>query len=316
MLNLLRQTIIQSLWQTYRQQTPQMCCIEKKLHEKGVSKIYLDHFAVIDLPGPVSGIAALQPFFTKLGFIFQGSDYLADKQNDFAWLCEQNSSDQLATETLPQVVIADFRLDEMPAEIKTIIEKYAQFAQESPLSSIATLLAQNLNSQNLNPHDKQLKQLNQTICDYFKGRDWPLPTVKEYRTVSAFNELLAWVLVFGRRPNHFTLSVHLLDEFADLAEFNRFVIDEVQFTLNEDGGQIKGGKESGIAQAATLGVTEPVELADGIIHIPTGFVEFVWRFPKLQNSPPKQWDDYFTGFVANHANRVIESLYTPYPATA
>lgn len=312
MLKNLRQTIVQRLWQAYRLNTPQMQSIETKLQAKGITQLYLDHFAVIDLPGPQTGIKELQPLFSALGYTLKGQDYLADKQNDFAWLCEHDSESLLALETLPQVVVADFRLDELPSEVKKIIEKYSRLAPPSPTPAIQQLI-QNLDANKMQP-------LITLITQHFIGRDWPLPTVNEFYSVQEFNELLAWVLVFGRRPNHFTLSVHLLDYFSDLHQFSQFVEEEVKLTLNRDGGAIKGGTHTGIAQGSTIGITENIRLADGSIQIPTGFVEFVWRYPRndlnhleIENHPqakPQLWNDYFTGFIAQHANHVIESLYT------
>jgi hypothetical protein len=140
--------------------------------------------------------------------------------------------------------------------------------------------------------------------------------VKEFTAVHEFNELLGWVLIFGRKPNHFTLSIHLLDYFENLNDFIQFITDEVKLTLNKEGGLIKGGKTVGIAQGSTQGQSLTVSLLDGNITIPTGFVEFVWRYPhaSLPSNPhkPRLWRDYFTGFVAQHADHVIESLYV-YP---
>jgi hypothetical protein len=146
--------------------------------------------------------------------------------------------------------------------------------------------------------------------NYLSGRTWPLPSTREFRTVHEFNELLAWVLIFGHKPNHFTLSVHLLSEFPDLSAFHRFIEEDLQLPLNNEGGIIKGRKESGIAQGSTVGNPQNVSLSDGDVELPLGFVEFVWRYPQPHlASKPIWWKDYFTGFVANHANRVIESLY-------
>lgn len=308
MLKKLRQSIIQSLWQSYYQRTPQMQCIENKLQEKGINKLYLDHFAIIDLPGPQTGIPKLQTLFSMLGYTYQGHDYLAEKQNDFVWLCEKDSVHLLAKETLPQAVVADFRLEELPTEIKKIIEKYSRLAPHSPIESIQTCIP-DLNAENIQ------KIVTLLVDQYFLGRDWPLPTVNEYYTVQEFNELLAWVLVYGRRPNHFTLSIHLLDYFSDLTHFSQFIEKETKLILNQDGGTIKGGVHTGIQQGSTIGIMEDVHLADGCIQIPSGFVEFVWRYP-MNNAgncgtytKPTFWNDYFTGFVGQHANRVIESLY-------
>lgn len=289
MLKSLRHDVIDSLWITYRQKTAQMQAILAKLTERLNKPITLDHLAIIDLPGPNSGIGTLSNMFSQLGFQKRGSGYLPDKQNDFLWMAETNCDELLADQALPQIVVADFRLEEMPAEIKQIILKYSQCTRPAPLGF-------ELNLQN--------------ILAYLQGRDWPLPTVEEFKRVNHFNELLAWVLVFGRQPNHFTLSIHLHEEFSDLESFLSFVGTEVGLPLNTEGGLIKGTTMDGIAQASTQGMQEKVALQDGYINIPTGFVEFVWRFPKKNSlSAHAKWNEYFSGFVAQHANHVIESLY-------
>src|SRR5262249_44381383 len=118
------------------------------------------------------------------------------------------------------------------------------------------------------------------LSHYFSGRDWPLPMIKEFNTVKEFNELLAWVLIFGRRPNHFTLSIHLLPQFANLNVFLAFISQETAFDLNQDGGIVKGGGKTGIAQGSTMGTWQKIKLQDGEITIRSDFVEFVWRYPR------------------------------------
>lgn len=301
----IRQAIIQELWRIYYHTTPQIQHIDKALRQTGVQTITLDHLAIIDLPGPHTGISVLSEIFTTLGYVPQGRDYLPEKQNDFLWLAEEGSNGTLAEHVLPQVVVADFRLDEMPPEIRAIIAKYSKQASPSPLTDIKAMASRITNSD-----EHASAQLTRQVIRYLSGRDWPLPAIDEFRTVHAFNELLAWVLIFGRRPNHFTISVHLLSLFDDLAAFHRFIEQEVKLPLNQDEGVIKGGPHTGIAQGSTTGQTEKIMLADGEIEIPTGFVEFVWRFP-APHAPaqPVLWNDYFTGFVARHANRVIQSLF-------
>ncbi len=301
----LRKNIVQQLWNQYRDTSPDMLRIEAALSRKGVSRLILDHFAIIDLPGPNSGISYLSQIFSEIGYIEQGRDYLADKQNDFLWMAESSSRELPAPDALPQVVVADFRLDEMPAEIRAIIEKYSHLAQKAPLQTI-----RNLSQQASSGNAEAAKHCTSIIMQYLSGRDWPLPTISEFLMVREFNELLSWVLIFGRRPNHFTLSIHLLDYFTSLAGFHRFIEEEVQLRLNSEGGTLKGGESAGIEQGSTLGISRTVKLVDGEIDIPTGFVEFVWRYPGPDCEKPMRWNDYFTGFIAQHADRVIESLYT------
>lgn len=305
----LRQIIINTLWHKYRCASLQIRAIEKCLAQKSVPPFVLDHFAIIDLPGPNTGISQLSQLFSIMGYIAQGNDYLPDKQNDFMWLAESDSFNSPVLDVLPQVVVADFRLNELPTEVKKIIEKYSHQAPPPPLAAIQKLAEKVADKVSMYDADAA-NQLTSMIIHYLKGRDWPLPTVKEFNTVQEFNELLAWVLVFGRRPNHFTLSVHLLNHFANLDDFHRFIEEEVQLSLNHDGGTVKGGKAVGIAQGSTTGVPQTIKLSDGDVQLPTDFIEFVWRYPRDPSCPnPHLWNDFFTGFVAQHADHVIESLY-------
>lgn len=304
MPKLFTQALLQNLWQAWYQSSPDMQGITKAFRQRGISAFTQDHFAVIDLPSAHSGIPQLKQLFEKLGYLERGKDYLAEKQNDFLWMAEANGEDLPAKEVLPQVVVADFRLDQMPPDIAAIISHYANQTSALILPELHALI------EGVDSGDESaIKPCTEKFCQYFAGRDWPLPSVSEFRQVREFNELLAWVLVFGRRPNHFTLSIHLMDQFPDLGTFHQFIEEEVKLRLNEEGGAIKGGKEKGIAQGSTAGIMQKVKLSDGEIDLPYGFVEFVWRYP-LKDQDPCKWSDYFPDFIASQANRVIESLYS------
>ena len=100
----------------------------------------------------------------------------------------------------------------------------------------------------------------------------------------------------------------------DITDFHSYVAiaraDVNKALVQLQNGKIKGNASIGIEQGSTDGLRQIVKLADGQIEIPTGFVEFVWRYPKHPSQPkPALWNDFFTGFIAQHANNVIESLY-------
>lgn len=306
MLTTARQTIIHALWERYRQHSDQMQCIEKGLRRKGVHQLPLDHFALIDLPGPQTGIPTLRELFSLIGYVERGTGYLAEKQNDFLWMAEASTLDAPTAEALPQVVVADFRLHELPEDVANIISKYSNMAPHAPIAAVRKLRERLIEEEDRSA----VAELQQVMINYCSKRDWPLPTIKEFETVYAFNRLLAWVLVFGRTPNHFTLSLHQIHAFDNIEAFHHYVEDELQLPLNEEGGKIKGTPSSGIMQGSTSGMLQTIQLSDGNVQLPTGFVEFVWRYPNNAQTKPTRWSDYFTGFIAENADRVIESLTT------
>jgi hypothetical protein len=303
MLKTLRQEISTALFHAHLNESPDMQLLLAKLqHYHPI--VPLDHFAVIDLPGPNTGIPVMKDIFLALGYIERGQDYLAEKQNDFLWLTENDSAHAQAASVLPQVVVADFRLDEMPREVRDIIANYSTKAPTAPVAIIKEYCAQAATG-----NTKAAEAAKREVLTYFRGRNWPLPTTREFHTVHEFNELLAWVLVFGRKPNHFTISVHLLPSFPDIQSFAQFVQDETGLLLNHEEGKIKGGEQFGIAQGSTQGKLHTVTLADGNVELPAHFIEFVWRYPAHAKQKPIYWEDFFTGFIGKFANRVIESLY-------
>lgn len=306
MLKTIRQRIIHHLWENYKRRSAQMMHLEKILIDKGIHPLPLDHFAIIDLPSPHSGIPQLSRLFSLIGYVEQGRDYLPEKQNGFVWMTEMDSTEQIATNVLPQAVVADFCLDDLPQEIKIIIEKYARLTQALPEKELTMLVEKSSRGDLIAGN-----QLCQLIIHYLSGRDWPLPTMNEYRIVQEWNELLAWVLLFGRKPNHFTLSIHLLDVFSDIHLFHDFIENEAKLISNKQGGAIKGSIEQGISQGSTQGTAEIFTLADGCVSIPGDFVEFVWRYPVNKIKTPVMWQDYFNGFIAKQATHVIESLFIP-----
>jgi hypothetical protein len=301
MLRAIRQQVINQLWKNHHSASMQLPLIDAYLNQRGVHHYTLDHCAVIDLPSVQSGIPQMTALFQSIGYVVRGADYLPEKQNDFCWLAEENHQQVTAIEALPQVVTADFRLDEMPLEIRRIIEKYASKMQPPPLEAVRLLLSR--------PFDSSIAdQITALFSTYFAGRDWPLPTISEFKQVHEFNELLGWVFVFGRKPNHFTIGAHLLPGFSNLAEFNAALEANTSLTFNADEGKIKGSPQVGIEQSSTKGALVPVTLQDGIISLPADFVEFVWRFPVV-TTKPHLWQDFYPDFIARQANRVIQSLY-------
>lgn len=306
MLRQFRKQLIEALWENYCCLSDDARIINAALAKRQCNEVVLDHFAVIDLPSPHSGIPTLKKIFTLLGYEVRGDEYLAKKQNDFSWLAEKDCAGQNPNTVLPQIVVADFRLHEMPEEIAAIIRKYSAAIPALDFNRIENEIRE-IEDGNTSANRSLLAYL----LNYFQGRSWPLPSYTEFSAVRSFNELLAWVLIFGRRPNHFTYSAHLLDGFANFEAFNDYLEHELGLKLNTDGGKIKGSKAIGLAQSAAIEKKATIQLADKSIELPCTFVEFVWRYRLAAKTAPSTWGDYFANFIPQQADKIIQSLYVP-----
>jgi hypothetical protein len=303
MLNRVKKYVLNQLWQNYSSDIIVISIIQDHFKKYFQENLVLDHFAIIDLPGPNTGMDTLSCLFSYLGYNVRGQDYLAEKQNNFRWLSEEISPETLAMDAPPQIVVADFRREMLAPHVLTIIDYYASFTEALDIEKLKFL------------HHRTLQQdkvaadaLSAFILKYLQSRDWPLPTLKEYEIVKSHNELLAWVLVMGRQVNHFAWSMHLSKGFSRLKSCNEFLNSTLKISLNNKGGLIKGDIKKGIEQSSTQPTTKSIKLADGVIDLSDRFIEFVWRHPKKPGEN-ERWHDYFTGFIADNANRVVESLY-------
>ena len=303
MLNHIKKYILNQLWKNYSSQIIEISIIQDYFKKHFQEDLILDHFAIIDLPGPYSGMDTLSCLFSYLGYYVHGQDYLSDKQNNFRWLSEEISPQTLAMDAPPQIVVADFHREALAPQVLAIIDYYANFTQALDIDQLKFWHYRTLQQDKV-----AAENLSTFILNYLQTRDWPLPTVKEFEIVKNHNELLAWVLVMGRQVNHFAWGMHLSKGFSQLNLFNQFLSSTLKISLNNKGGLIKGNIKKGIEQSSTQPATKLIELADGVIELSDRFIEFVWRYPKKVEEN-RLWHDYFTGFVADNANRVVESLY-------
>lgn len=303
MLNYVKSYVFSQLWGTYSTHLTELSTIQSHIQKHFQEKLILDHFALIDLPGPYTGMDTLTCLFSYLGYSVRGQDYLVEKQNNFRWLSEEVNPETLAVDAPLQIVVADFRREALAPNVLKIIDYYANFAHPLDIDQL-----KNLHRRIVQQDETAANELSRFILNYLQSRDWPLPTVQEYETVKSQNELLAWVLVMGRQVNHFAWAIHLSKGFSQLKKFNQFISSSLNISLNQKGGLIKGNGNVGIEQSSTQPTIKSIRLADGVVALPDRFIEFVWRYPK-KTGKNKLWHDYFTGFVADNADRVVESLY-------
>jgi hypothetical protein len=298
MLKQLHKHLVDELWKRYLPTQP-----FAPTFLKDYPHVILEHFAIIDpMPSPCSGINYNAKIFAELGFTPAGKGVLSEKSNDFIWM-RADEGDMAISQFIPQVVLADFRAENVSRETFCIIDSCVKQCLPFNFARLKELKKRYLTTGD----SEALSEITAMVIKHFHQRPWRPITVKQYRQVAAENQLLAWTLVFGRCVNHFGVLVEQFEDFSCLEGFNNYISKFVE--LNEYGGSaIKGGWEMGIAQSATVGETVEVQLADDIIEIQHPFMEFVWRYPKTKEV--RCFEDYtFQGYFAANANVIIESLY-------
>lgn len=263
----------------------------------------IDHIAIIDLPSAISGISTLKEIFQNIGYSHKGSGYLPDKINDFIWLNHEKNIHIDANKAIPQIVCADFRINLLSKKAQTIIKKYTSHIQPfnfSQFEKFCSLAAKGFNGYTTKAAD--------LIFNYIYERPWPIPSGNDYKIINSENPLIAWVLLFGRKINHFGLSIHFYEEFDKLSDYNNHLKQHKLVEFNISNGEIKGNHTCGIEQSSSMGQLINIKLIDETIIANDSFIEFVWRHSIKAKA--KLWLDYYKDFIPQNANSVVESLFT------
>lgn len=296
MLAIAREKLNSKLWQYYKS----MYLDAKVLPI--IDGFILDHLAIIELPSEYSGINYLRKIFSKLGYTQRGEGYLEEKSNDFIWMAANDCEKKTPEQSLPQLVLADFRLPNLSPLVQEIVQGCTNIITPINFAEIDEL-QQSIASGDIDAIDTMV----QMLFEHLTQRAWSAPTLEEYDIVRQENELLAWVLAFGRMINHYGISLHNKSTYPNFRNFIADITKTKHVKLNHVGGIIKGSPKIMIEQAATQGVDVCVPFKDGTLQLPGAFIEFVWRHPLKAN--PILWKDYYTGFIPANADNIIESLY-------
>ncbi len=121
-----------------------------------------------------------------------------------------------------------------------------------------------------------------------------------YERLLAESEYGAWLVAFGVRVNHFTVSFNALKTFSQVADLNAWLKTQ-GFALNTSGGEVKGSAAVLLEQSSTVASRVEVAFADTRRVIPSCYYEFAKRY--TDPSTEKLYD----GFVEKNADRIFES---------
>lgn len=254
--------LFKDIWQQYISVTPSA----EKIHQLlgNGSDVINDHVAYRTFNHPKVNLAQLAKGLLALGYTECGQYDFSAKKLDAKHFEHSDS-------TMPKVFISELRVEEFSDKAQEIITKL-------------------------------IEQLPDNVSDradfLYSGRLWEISSV-DYQTLLAESEYAAWLAAWGYRANHFTVSINHLDNFEDIETVNS-ALKAADYTLNSNGGEVKGDGQVKLEQSSTLADKAPVDFADRIMEIPSCFYEFAKRYP-LANG------ELYTGFVAASADKIFDS---------
>lgn len=237
-----KNTLLDTLWNDYRQMNPQVDRIHRLLTDRG-EVVVNDHIALRTFDTAKVGLDVLAACFLDLGYT-AGEDYHFEAKKLRARHFDPPQAD------MPRVFISELQLSKCSADLRQSVASLVDQVDETALGR-SDLPA--------------------------SGRPWTL-SYSDYKTLADESEYAGWVSAFGFRANHFTVFVNALKTFDSLESLNACLKDN-GFALNSSGGEIKGSPADCLEQSSTLADIVPVAFEDGTFDVPCCYYEFARRYP-------------------------------------
>lgn len=254
--------LFNQIWQQYLSVTPSAKNIHQLLGDG--NKIINDHVAYRTFNHPKINLEKLAKGLIKMGYSECGQYDFTAKKLDAKHFEHPDS-------TMPKVFISELKVEEFSPEVQNIIAGL-------------------------------IKQLPDNVCDradfLYSGRLWQISST-DYQTLLEVSEYAAWLAAWGYRANHFTVSINHLANYDDIEVVNN-TLKKAGYSLNTNGGEVKGSENVKLEQSSTLADKAPVKFTDKTMEIPSCFYEFAKRYP-LPNG------ELYTGFVAASADKIFDS---------
>jgi hypothetical protein len=265
-------TFFEQLWSQSCDLCPEVAKIDELLIGHGENKIINDHVAFRTLSGKKTGLAALTPALTAMGYTVKARYRFEEKKLNAVHLEHIDLGIQA-----PKIFISELCLDELPPTVAAALEPV--------LTAIPSALIGT---------DKL----------FSAGRQWPV-NWKTHKALAEISEYAGWFYAFGYIANHFTVSINHLETFKSIESVNAF-LEQAGITLNSSGGKIKGSEAVHLKQSATLAfnttVTGEQDGEPQPRQIPGIFREMAQRFVLPSG-------ERFEGFVEGNANTIFESTH-------
>lgn len=254
-----------------------------------VGDIENDHIAFRTMGVPQLGVQSLEKIFLHYGYEKRDYYHFPEKKLDAYWYAPPAPH-------YPRIFISELRVKDLSPEVQQIITSYTNEVTTDPVAQ-------------LNLDDAS------AVDQFLHSGLWRLPTWQDFETLGKQSEYAAWVIYNRYYLNHFTISVHNLnDGYNTIAQFNEF-LERNGFKLNNSGGKIKTSPDGGLLQSSTVAEMIDATFAGGDVHSISGsYIEFAERrvLAQFAHLPKDQVRRIHRreGFEAGNADKIFESTYS------
>jgi hypothetical protein len=275
--------VLEGLMRRYRERVPDVEHIITEMVNKGVidkqEDIINDHIAFRTLGVGQLGIQSLEKVFLAYGYTKRDRFYFPQKQVDANWFSPPED-----IPNLPRVFISECRVSAFTQETQDIIRKYSKHITSDPVDGLDLMNGK-------------------AVDEFLHTQLWTQPTWEDYSTVSKESEYVSWILNNRYYLNHFTVSIHELNDGHDNIETYNNFLESIGIKLNDAGGKIKRSADGKLLQSSSVSNQINVEFncEDGAKKehlVPGSYVEFAQRI------------DGRDGFDQDSANKIFESTYS------
>ncbi|RYF86791.1 MAG: DUF1338 domain-containing protein, partial [Chitinophagaceae bacterium] len=224
------QAVLNGLMTRYKERVPDVAAIFQAMVKEKVindpSEIENDHIAFRTMGVKHLGIQSLEKIFLHYGYKRMDHYLFPEKKLDAYWYSPADPKD-------PRIFISELRVDDLSKETADLIRSYTDEVETDPVNHL------DLN----NPL---------AVDEFLHSGLWRLPTWADYNALSKESEYAAWTIYNRYYLNHFTISVHNLQQgYNTIADFNNF-LERNGFVLNNASGKIKQSPDGGLLQSSTV----------------------------------------------------------------
>lgn len=285
--------VLNDLFDHYRDHVVDVSKITNSLLEKNViasqADIVNDHIAFRTLGVPHLGIQSFEKIFLEYGYTRKDYYSFEGKKLNAYWYAPPSTD-------YPRIFVSELVVSALSEEAQAIVHRYTDKIKSDPVDAL------------------NLKD-GQQAANFLQKPLWELPTSVEYQRLLEESEYAAWVIFNRYYLNHYTISIHeLQDGYNKIEEFNAF-LEGIGITLNTSGGKIKTSGDGLLRQSSTVSALYDATFSDGkTLKIAGSYVEFAERgvLPAFADVPREELRAKHRrdGFETDNADKIFESTYT------